>query len=229
MSEPTSHPIELWNVADLIPYELNAKKHPQEQVEKLANLITKFGWTQPIVVWGNGEIIVGHGRRMAALHLGMEKVPVIVRKDLSKAEADALRLADNRVTSTSYDQEMIGDELRRLNEVLGLDGNINLSDLGFDAKELDFTLADMSEIDESFFTDDVSTAVEAQRAQNDTASTTLDDTAAPIGDALGFKRVTVAQSRTIRDLMSQVEELTGMPGPDALIKSLQDTMQEKQT
>jgi len=46
--------IQIWNVSDLIPYEANAKKHPEEQVAKLANLISKFGWTQPIIVWGNG-------------------------------------------------------------------------------------------------------------------------------------------------------------------------------
>jgi len=159
---------------------------------------------------------------MAALHLGLEKIPVIVRDDLTKAEADALRLADNRVTSTDYDQAMIGDELRRLNEALGLDGKgIELSDLGFDTKELDFTLADMSEIDDSFFVDDVSEAVENQKSENETVSQDIDDSAAPIGDALGFKRVTVAQSRTIRDLMGRLVTATGQGGVEGLIIALE--------
>jgi ParB-like chromosome segregation protein Spo0J len=216
-----SHPIEIWNVDKLVPYEANAKKHPEEQVEKLANLISKFGWTQPIIVWSDGSIIAGHGRRLAAKHLGMEKVPVIVRGDLTKAEADALRLADNRVTSTDYDQEMIGDELRRLNEALGLDGKgISLADLGFDDKEINFTLSDMGEIDDSFFVDDVSSAVEDQKAANEDVAANLDDSAAPVADALGFKRVTITQSREIRNLMSQVETLTGQGGPEALIHAL---------
>ena len=90
-NESNSPVIEIWDIKDLVPYEMNAKKHPQDQVEKLATAITKFGWTQPIVVWNNGEIIAGHGRRLAALHLGMKKVPVVVRSDLSKVEADALQ------------------------------------------------------------------------------------------------------------------------------------------
>ena len=221
MSAANNHPVEIWKVSDLVPYEANAKKHPEEQVIKLANLISKFGWTQPIIVWKNGEIIAGHGRRMAALHLKLEKVPVIVRGDLTKAEADALRLADNRVTSTDYDQELIGDELRRLNEALGLDGeDISLTDLGFDEKEIDFTLSDMSEIDDSFFVDDVSSAVEDQKSANENAAEDIDETAAPVGDALGFKRITVVQSREIRSLMGKVEAALEKEGPDALIGAL---------
>ena len=86
----TNHKIELWDLDKIVPYAANAKKHPPDQVRKLATAITKFGWTQPIVVAGNGEIIAGHGRRLAAIQLGLAKVPVICRRDLTKAEADAL-------------------------------------------------------------------------------------------------------------------------------------------
>lgn len=218
--------IELWNVSDLKPYEANAKVHSQEQVESLAKLIKWSGWTQPIIVWTDGSIIAGHGRRLAAIHLEMEKVPVIVRSDLTKAEADALRLADNRVTSTDYDQEAISEELKRLNAELELEGNISLGDLGFDEKEIDFTLADMGEMDESMFTDDISTAVEEQKAENAGVAKELDETAAPIVDALGFKRVTVNQSREVRDLMRQVETKTGKEGVEALIAAMRSQVAE---
>lgn len=209
--------IELWEVEKLVPYELNAKKHPEEQVTKLANLIQKSGWTQPIVVWKNGEIIAGHGRRLAALKLGVKKVPVVVRRDLSKAEADALRLADNRVTSTEYDMGMIQDELRRLEA--DLEGaNFQITDLGFDEKEIDFSTADLGEIDDSFFTDDISGAVEQQREDNEASIEDTDKSAAPVGDALGFKRVTVMQSREIRSYMSRIEAKTGVTGAEALLE-----------
>lgn len=209
--------IEIWDIEKLVPYELNAKKHPEEQVKKLANLIQKSGWTQPLVVWTNGEIIAGHGRRLAALHLGLKKVPVVVRSDLTKAEADALRLADNRVTSTEYDQGMIQDELRRLeSELEGM--SFGMSDLGFDDKEIDFSTSDLGEIDDSFFTDNISEAVEEQRKENEASIEDTDQTAAPVGDALGFKRVTVMQSREIRGYMSQIEAATGETGPKALLE-----------
>lgn len=215
MKSPT---IDVWDIDKIIPYEANAKKHSDAQVADLANLISKAGWTQPIVVWKNGEIIAGHGRRLAALKLGLKKVPVIVRDDITKAEADALRLADNRVTSTDYDQALIQDELQRLaNE---LSGDLTLEDLGFDAKELDFSLADLGELDDSFFVDDVGEAVEQQKKENESAIEATDDIAAPVGDALGFKRVTIAQSRQLRELMAGIEIKTGKKGVDALIDVL---------
>ncbi|WLR90982.1 ParB/Srx family N-terminal domain-containing protein [Shinella zoogloeoides] len=204
--------IELWDIDKLVPYALNAKNHPEHEIEKLANAILTYGWTQPIVVWTNGDIIAGHGRRLAAIKLGRKKVPVIVRSDLTKDQADALRLADNRVTGSSYDMAMIQDELRRLSET-----DIDLLTLGFDEKELDFSTADLGEIDTDFFTDDISGAVEAQQQANAKKTEEVDDTAAPVGDALGFKRVTIAQSRIIRDFMSKVEDDTGLKGADALV------------
>lgn len=217
----TNHTIELLDPKTLVPYAANAKKHPPEQIKKLIASITKFGWTQPIVTDGDLVIIAGHGRTAAALEMGAAKVPVIVRKDLTKAEADALRLADNRVTSTEYDQAAIQAELQRLaDELAGGAESFDLMDLGFDEKEINFTLADLGEIDESFFTEDVSAAVEIQKAENEKAIEATDDVAAPVGDALGFKRVTIAQSREIRDLLGKVESSTGKKGVEALIEAL---------
>lgn len=222
----TKHTIQLWDVDKLVPYATNAKKHPPEQIKKLAQAIKKFGWTQPIVVWTNGEIIAGHGRRLAAIELGQAKVPVIVRDDLSQPEADALRLADNQVTSTQYDQAAIQEELRRLSEEL-IGSDIDLTDLGFDAKELDFSLADLGEINSDYFADDIGAAVEEQKTKNEEAIERADDTAAPIGDALGFKRVTVAQSRELRELVSRVESVTALTGPEALIAILKRGLEAK--
>lgn len=219
MTEKPNHQIELWEIEKLVPYGMNAKKHPRDQVQKLARAITKFGWTQPIVVWENGEIIAGHGRRLAALELGLKKVPVIVRRDLTKAEADALRLADNRVTSTDYDQSAIQDELRRLSAELA-GSSIEMLDLGFDAKELDFSMADLGDMNSDFFVDDINEAVEQQKSENEKTIETTDDIAAPIADAFGFKRVSIAQSREIREHMTKIESATGKAGAEALIEFL---------
>lgn len=213
--------IELWEIGKLVPYEANAKKHPPEQVTKLATAITKFGWTQPIIVWTNGEIIAGHGRRLAALELGLKKVPVICRRDLSKAQADALRLADNRVTSTDYDQGAIQAELQRLaDDLAGGTESFDMMDLGFDAKEIEFSLAPMEEMDESWFVEDVSGALDAQKEANNEAIKATDDVASPVVDALGFKRVTIAQSRALSDLMTRAAAKTGKIGVEALIDAL---------
>lgn len=204
--------IELWDVDKLVPYALNAKNHPEGEIEKLANSILTYGWTQPIVIWTNGEIIAGHGRRLAAIKLGRKRVPVIVRSDLTKDQADALRLADNRVTGQSYDMALIQDELRRLAET-----DIDLTTLGFDEKELDFSTADLGEINDDFFVENIGEAVEAQQQANIQKTEEVDDTAAPVADALGFKRVSISQSRIIRDFMSRIEDETGQKGADAFV------------
>ncbi|MFV5402328.1 phage tail protein [Acinetobacter baumannii] len=86
--------IQMWIVDDVKPYELNAKIHSEEQVAKIAESIARFGWDQPIVVDKNGVIIKGHGRRLAAIKLGLIEVPVLVRDDLNEEQVKAARLAD---------------------------------------------------------------------------------------------------------------------------------------
>lgn len=80
------------NPAELIPYEMNAKKHDEQQIRDLAAAIKKRGFDQPITVDKHDVIITGHGRREAALLAGLERVPVIVRDDLSEEEVKAKRL-----------------------------------------------------------------------------------------------------------------------------------------
>ena len=42
--------IEYMSLSDIKPYRRNAKKHPAEQVEQIANSITQFGMNDPIAV-----------------------------------------------------------------------------------------------------------------------------------------------------------------------------------
>lgn len=212
--------IEFWALDDIKPYEKNAKVHTEDQVEKLSIAIKTYGWSAPIVIDGDGVIIAGHGRRLAAIRLGMEKVPVICRRDLTKAEADALRLADNRTVSVEFDMPMLQEELERLADT----GEIDLATMGFSDVELDFVAADLGDINTDFFVDDISGAVEDQKERNARQSETFDDTSAPIADAIGFKRVTIAQSRTLRDLMSKIEARTQKAGAEALIDFLSKSM-----
>ena len=44
-------------IQDIKPYEKNAKKHSDKQIEQVANSIKRFGFVQPLVVDKNNEII----------------------------------------------------------------------------------------------------------------------------------------------------------------------------
>lgn len=57
-------------IADIVPYENNAKIHTQEQIEQIANSIEEFGFNDPV-------IIEGHGRLLALQELGYEEVECI--------------------------------------------------------------------------------------------------------------------------------------------------------
>jgi len=124
--------VEVWPIDELIPYSNNPKEHPDEQVQKIASSIKNYGWDQPIVVDGGGEIIKGHGRRQAAQVLGLDEVPVIVRGDLTDAEARAARIADNKTAESPWDDELVGVEIEQL-----VDEPIDLNTLGYDDNELD--------------------------------------------------------------------------------------------
>ncbi len=75
--------IETWPLAKLQSYARNAKGHGPEQVAKIAASMAEFGWTVPCLVAGDGELIAGHGRVLAATQLGLTEAPVIVLGHLS--------------------------------------------------------------------------------------------------------------------------------------------------
>jgi len=114
MKKKTDLKIELWSPKDLTPYHRNTKDHPIKQIDKIAGSIAEFGFDQPIVVDENGVIIKGHGRREAALRLGIAKVPVIVRTDLSENQKKAARIADNKVAESPWLDEFLKLELADL-------------------------------------------------------------------------------------------------------------------
>lgn len=98
----------------LVPYGNNSKMHPQEQVDAIAKSIEAFGFDQPIVVDAKLVIIKGHGRREAALKLGMDLVPVLIRDDINENDARFLREVDNQIQSAEWDKENLASELHEL-------------------------------------------------------------------------------------------------------------------
>lgn len=116
---------------ELTPYVQNPKAHPGEQVDKIAASLAEYKFDQPIVIDGQGVIIKGHGRRQAALQLGLKKVPVVVRDDLTEAQIKAARLADNRLAESAWIDDALESELTILKDL-----DFDLSLTGFDEVEL---------------------------------------------------------------------------------------------
>lgn len=124
--------IEYVGLDKLTPYARNSRTHSQEQVKQIAASIREFGFTNPVLIDGEGTIIAGHGRVMAAQHLQMMDVPCIRLDYLTDAQRRAYVIADNKLAlNASWDEDMLKVELEDLNA----DG-YDLSLIGFGSDEL---------------------------------------------------------------------------------------------
>lgn len=98
--------------------------------------IETFGFTNPVLVSDEGEIIAGHGRVEAARTLGIEAVPTLPLSHLSVAQRKAYVLADNKLAlNAGWDQDILAIELQGL-----LDVEFDVSLTGFSLAEVDFVL-----------------------------------------------------------------------------------------
>ena len=99
-------------VEALIPYARNSRTHSDEQVAQIAASIREFGFTNPVLVDDAGGIVAGHGRVMAAQHLGMAEVPTICVGWLSESQRRAYVIADNQLAlNAGWDDEVLAAEL----------------------------------------------------------------------------------------------------------------------
>jgi hypothetical protein len=118
---------------ELVPYPGNAKQHPADQIKHIANSIKRFGWQQPIVCDKDRVVIIGHGRLLAAKELLLDSVPVVFAEDLTEEEANALRLADNKLNESPWDFSKLEEELAAL-DIAGID----MEQFGFMETAMDF-------------------------------------------------------------------------------------------
>ena len=95
------------------PYPKNAKKHPVKQIKQVADSIKAFGFNQPLCLDKDNVIIVGHGRYEAAKLLDLKEVPTITL-DLTPEQANAYRLADNKLNESEWDMGLVIEELKLL-------------------------------------------------------------------------------------------------------------------
>ena len=126
------------------PYDKNAKIHGEEQIRKLMNSISEFGFISPCLIERDTfNLIAGHGRVEAAKRLGMEKVPCVFVEDITDEQRRAYILADNRLSELGeWDMELVNFELQELTK---LDFDISLT--GF---ELDNTVEDTERVGVAF-------------------------------------------------------------------------------
>lgn len=118
-------------ISEIHGYENNPRDN-DEAAKAVAKSIERFGVRSPAIVDKDNVLIAGHTRIKAAKQLGMTEYPCIRADDLTKAEAKALRLADNRIQEdSSWNFEELRDQFKALK-----DTGFDLSDTGFSEFEI---------------------------------------------------------------------------------------------
>lgn len=122
----------MMQIGSLIEYERNARTHSDEQVAEIANSISEFGWTNPVLIAGD-RVLAGHGRLLAARKLGIQVIPCIDLAHLNETQRRAYIIADNKLAlNAGWDIEMLKTELVEL-QTSGFDLGLT----GFRQEELD--------------------------------------------------------------------------------------------
>ena len=117
-------------IKDLRPYKKNAKKHPKQQIEQIANSIQEFGFTQPVLIDKHNNVVAGHGRVLGAKKAGLTEVPTLCLDDLTEEQIKAYRLADNKLNESDWDEVLLDEEVQEL-----LTSDIDMSLFGFELSE----------------------------------------------------------------------------------------------
>ena len=126
--------------AELTPYENNTRKHAPSDIESIKKSIEQDGFNDTIGIWGENNIIVeGHGRQIAAVEMGLKKVPCIRLDHLTDTQRREYAIRHNRTAELSaWDFTALEEELAAL-DINGID----MSDLNFDlGKEVDWSDVD---------------------------------------------------------------------------------------
>ena len=133
------HEYILMPINELIANENNPNIHSAKNIEELSKSITEWGFTNPILIDEENEIVAGHGRWEAAKLLNIEIVPCIVLKGLTKTQRRAYVIADNALPYGSvWDDELLKSEIEALDledfdlDLVGID-YLSLDDFDPDA------------------------------------------------------------------------------------------------
>ena len=116
---------------ELTPYEKNVKRHEKLDLDAIkASIKDLGGFNDPIGIWGPRNIIVeGHGRQIAAIEMGLERVPCIRLDHLTDEQRRAYTLAHNKTQELAeYDFSTLEAELDALK------AGFDMSDFGFDVE-----------------------------------------------------------------------------------------------
>ena len=179
---------------ELKPYENNPRQHSEAQLDRLVRSIKEFGFTNPVLVDDDCNVIAGHGRLMAAELMGLPKVPTIALGHLTADQRRAYVIADNQLAlNSTWDDDVLQSELQALGE-----SGFDLSLLGWGddlptfAEEPDYSALDDLDDPTSELSDGVMKAIQIEfRPEDYDEANALVSAARKRGEYVGMKLIEV--------------------------------------
>ena len=90
----------------------NPRQHSPQHVKQIERSVRSFGFNVPALVGKDNTIVAGVGRVLAGRAMGMREFPVIRLDHLTEAQAQAFRIADNRLTEIGrWDERLLAETL----------------------------------------------------------------------------------------------------------------------
>ena len=181
-------------VDELVPYENNPRTHSDVQIERLVKSLKEFGFTNPILIDEDNNVIAGHGRLQAAIIAGLKTVPTITLGHLTPEQRRAYVIADNQLALNSgWDDDLLQAELNALGEA-GFDLTLlgwgeNLPTFG---EDIDLSALDDFDDDDptTELADGVMKAIQIEfRPEDYDEAKALVDAARKRGDYVGMKLI----------------------------------------
>ena len=111
----TTTGLQLVPISKLVPYVNNARTHSPEQITKLCSSLQEFGFINPVIIDRDFNVIVGHGRILAAKEEDIQEVPCVFANHLTEAQKKAYIIANNRMAmDAGWDEEFLRVEIESL-------------------------------------------------------------------------------------------------------------------
>lgn len=111
-----------FKLAELSEFEGNYNRHPDVQIEHLKRSLTDFSQVKNVVVW-KGKVVCGNGLVMAARELGWDEIQAVDISDLTKKQAKALLIADNKTAEMALpDNDLLKDLLKDFDDPTDIPG-----------------------------------------------------------------------------------------------------------
>lgn len=188
-----SDKIVLRHTETLKPYENNPRQHSEAQLDRLVRSIKEFGFTNPILIDDDCNVIAGHGRLLAAELMGLPRVPTITLGHLTADQRRAYVIADNQLAlNSTWDDDVLQSELQALGEA-GYD--LTLLGWGDDlptfGEDIDLSaLDDMDDDPTAELADGVMKAIQIEfRPEDYEEAKALVDAARKRGEYVGMKLI----------------------------------------